>query len=77
MKILTHYQLYGKKPYVARWYEGAHQKNRFFDSEESRAAYIKDFEQIMQRRDRDLPEMAPRQLIRWQIALAMTKDITS
>lgn len=69
MKVLTHYQSYRKKPYVARWYEGSHQKNRFFESEESRTAFIKDFEKTRLRQDPDLPEIALSQLIRWQQAM--------
>jgi len=69
MKVLTHYQSYRKKPYVARWYEGSHQENRFFESEESRTAFIKDLEKTMLRQDPGLPEIALSQMIRWQQAM--------
>jgi hypothetical protein len=43
MKIHTVHQPYRKKPYVARWYEGTRQRNKFFASAAAREEFIGEF----------------------------------
>ena len=74
MKIHTIYQPKRKKPYIARWYEGKRQRNRFFASESSRAEFIDEFQKLSERQDPTLHELAPHQLIRWQQAMAIVPE---
>jgi integrase len=74
MKIHTVYQSKRKKPYIARWYEGKRQRNRFFATESSRAEFIEQFNKLSERQDPSLHELAPHQLIRWQQAMAIAPE---
>ena len=74
MKIHTVYQATRKKPYIARWYEESRQRNKFFSTEEARAAFIEQFQKTAQRQDPVLPTIAPHQLIRWQQAMAIAPE---
>jgi integrase len=74
VKIYTHYQSYRKKPYVARWYEGDQQRNRFFDSAADRDEFIEGFKATAQLADPDLPQVKPHRLIRWQQAMAIAPE---
>lgn len=65
------YQSYRKKPYVARWYEGTRQRNRFFSTETARDEFITQFNKHAQRADPTLPTIEPHKLIRWQQAMAI------
>lgn len=74
MRIHADHQPYRKKPYVARWYEGARQRNRFFSTESARDEFIVQFKQHAQRADPSLPALAPHQLIRWQQAVEIAPE---
>lgn len=74
MKIHTVYQAYRKKPYVARWYEGTRQRNRFFSTEKSRAEFIARAERASVRQDATLPDLPPHQLMRWQQAAQLAPE---
>lgn len=74
MKIYTDYQSYRKKPYVARWYEGTRQRNRFFSTETARDEFIDQFKKHAQRADPTLPTIKPHKLIRWQQAMEIAPD---
>jgi integrase len=74
MKIHTIYQPKRRKPYIARWYEGKRQRNRFFATESSRAEFIEQFQKLSERQDPTLFELAPHQLIRWQQAMAIVPE---
>ena len=74
MRIRADHQPYRKKPHVARWYEGARQRNKFFASAAARDAFIAQFKQTAQRQDPVLPALAPHQLIRWQQAMAIAPE---
>ena len=66
--------LYRKKPYVARWYEGTRQRNRFFSTESARETFIQRFEQSSRRADPVLPDLPPHQLMRWQQATQIAPE---
>ena len=74
MKIHADHQPYRKKPYVARWYEGTRQRNKFFASAAARDEYIHKLKETAQRQDPVLPTIPPHQLIRWQQAMAIAPD---
>jgi integrase len=74
MRIHSDYQPYRKKPYVARWYEGTRQRNRFFSTETARDEFIDQFKKQAQRADPTLPSIEPHKLIRWQQAMAIAPD---
>ena len=74
MKIHTFYQASRKKPYIARWYEESRQRNKFFSTEEARAAFIEQFQKTAKRQDPVLPTIAPHQLMRWQQAMVIAPE---
>ncbi|MEX0331436.1 MAG: tyrosine-type recombinase/integrase [Puniceicoccaceae bacterium] len=74
MRIRKDYQEYRKKPYVARWYEGRRQRNKFFATESAREEFIEQFGKTAQQADPALPTIDPHRLIRWQQAIAFAPD---
>jgi len=74
MKIQRDHQPYRKKPFVARWYEGTRQRNRFFSSVAARDEFIAEFKKHAQRADPSLPTIEPHKLIRWQQAMMIAPD---
>jgi hypothetical protein len=74
MRIHADHQPYRKKPYVARWYEGTRQRNKFFASAAARDEFIHQLKETAQRQDPVLPTIAPHQLIRWQQAIAIAPE---
>ena len=74
MKIHTVYQATRRKPFIARWYEGSRQRNKFFASEAARDEFIAQFKQIALRADPAFPTIEPHKLIRWQQAMAIAPD---
>jgi hypothetical protein len=74
MKIHADHQPYRKKPYVARWYEGSRQRNKFFASAAARDEFIHQLKETAQRQDPVLPTIAPHQLIRWQQAITIAPE---
>ena len=74
MRIHTVYQEYRKKPFVARWYEGRRQRNRFFSTEEERSKFIEGFSKTSQIADPVLPQIEPHKLIRWQQAMEIAPN---
>lgn len=74
MKIHTVYQSYRKKPFVARWYEGTRQRNRFFSTEAAREEFIQEFSRTNERADPALPQIEPSKLLRWQQAMQIAPE---
>ncbi|MCH8474221.1 MAG: hypothetical protein LAT55_03225 [Opitutales bacterium] len=64
MKIHTVHQAYRKKPFVARWYENGRMRNRFFSSDDARAAFIREFGKTTGKQDISLPPIEPHKIIR-------------
>ncbi len=74
MRIHADHQSYRKKPYVARWYEGTRQRNKFFASAAARDGFIGQFKQTAQRADPAFPTIEPHQLMRWQQAMVIAPE---
>lgn len=74
MKIHTVHQPYRKKPFVARWYENGRMRNRFFSSDEARAAFICEFGKTPGKQDISLPPIEPHKIIRWQEAAKLAPE---
>ena len=72
--MIAKYQPNRKKPFVARWYEGRRQRNRFFATAAARDEFIEQYGATTAHSDPTLPELAPHQLIRLQQATALAPD---
>jgi len=74
MKMHADHQPYRKKPFVARWYEGTRQRNRFFSTQAARDEFIQQLKDTAQRQDPVLSTIPPHKLIRWQQAIAIAPE---
>lgn len=74
MRIHTAHQSYRKKPFVARWYEGTRQRNRFFATEAAREEFIQGLFKVNEQTDPSLPQIELSKLIRWQQAMEIAPN---